>query len=88
MSPSEMDIKMGMTNRMRKVGNNLRKFNQIEGEKATLQPYHHELIELGQEKIDKKGGRELCRELGDKYDKSSETIRSDMLIMKRYGLIV
>jgi hypothetical protein len=84
----DMDKMFGVENRMAKVGNNLRKFNQLEGEKANLQPYHNELIKLGLEKIKERGGRELCRELGEKYDKSSETIRSDMLIMKMYGLIV
>ena len=78
---------MGTTNRMRKVGNNLRKFNQLEGETATLQLYHTELIEMGLDKIDKTGNRTICRELGEKYKKSPGTIKSDLMIMKRYGVV-
>ena len=82
-----MDKELGYTNRMRKVGNNLRKFGMLKGETANLQDYHYECIEIGLEEIDKIGGRDMCRKLGEKYKKSSETIRSDMLIMKRYGLL-
>lgn len=82
-----MDEIMGTTNRMRKVGNNLRKFNQLKDETSTLQLYHTELIEIGLDKINKTGNRTICRELGKKYKKSPDTIRSDLMIMKRYGVI-
>jgi len=87
MTAADMDKELGFKNRMRKVGNNLRKFGMLEGETADLQSYHHELIKIGQQKIDEIGGREICRTLGEKYKRSSETSRSDMLIMKRYGLL-
>jgi hypothetical protein len=45
------------------------------------------MIDMGLDVIDKKGNRVVCRELGKKYNKSPETIRGDMMIMKRYGVI-
>jgi len=87
MSAAEMDIELGLTNRMRKVANNLRKFNQLEGESANLQNYHHDMMKSGIEKIKEEGVRVYSRRLGEKYGKSFQTIKSDYNIMKRYGLI-
>ena len=74
MTSKEMDEELGLTNRMRKVANNLRKFNQLEGEKANLQKYHYDMIDKGVEEIQKEGVKE-------------DTIKGDYSIMKRYGLI-
>ena len=82
-----MDEIRGTTKRMTKVGNNLRKFDQLKGETSTLQLYHTELIEMRLYKINKTGNRTICRELGKKYNKSPDTIKSDLMIMKRYGVL-
>jgi hypothetical protein len=87
MSAAEMDVELGLTNRMRKVANNLRKFNQLEGETANLQNYHNDMIDRGVEKIQKEGVRVFSRRVGERYGKSADTIKSDYTIMKRYGLI-
>ena len=54
MTPAEMDKELGLTNRMRKVGNNLRKFQQLEGEEANLQNYHYDMIDRGVAEIQRK----------------------------------
>ena len=87
MSSAEMDKALGLTNRMRKVANNLRKFNQLEGEKANLQKYHYDMIDRGVEEIQKEGVRVYCRRVGEKFGVSESTIKGDYSIMKRYGLI-
>jgi hypothetical protein len=87
MTAADMDKELGYKNRMRNVGNNLRKFGLLDGESSTLQLYHTDMIDMGLDVIDKKGNRVVCRELGKKYNKSPETIRGDMMIMKRYGVI-
>jgi len=83
-----MDVELGLTNRMRKVANNLRKFNQLEGEKANLQNYHYDMIDRGVAEIQDEGVRIYCRRMGEKFGKSANTIKSDYTIMKRYGLII
>lgn len=87
MTPAEMDKELGLTNRMRKVGNNLRKFQQLEGEEANLQNYHYDMIDRGVAEIQEEGVRVYCRRMGEKLGKSESTIKSDYTIMKRYGLI-
>jgi hypothetical protein len=87
MTAKEMDKELGLTNRMRKVANNLRKFNQLEGEKANLQKYHYDMIDRGVKKIQEEGVRVYCRRMGDKLGVSEMTLLSDYAIMKRYGLI-
>lgn len=87
MTAAEMDKELGYTNRMRKVGNNLRKFKQLEGERANLQNYHYDMIERGVEEIQKEGVRVYCRRMSEKLGISESTIRGDYTIMKRYGLI-
>ena len=87
MTPAEMDKELGLTNRIRKVANNLRKFKQLEGEKANLQNYHYDMIDRGVEEIQEEGVRVYRRRMGEKYGKSADTIKSDYTIMKRYGLI-
>ena len=88
MTAAEMDIELGLNNRMRKVANNLRKFNQLEGETANLQNYHNGMIKTGVKKIQDEGVRVYCRRAGEKYGISDSTIKGDYSIMKRYGLIV
>ena len=87
MTPAEMDKELGLTNRMRKVGNNLRKFQQLEGEEANLQNYLYDMIDRGVAEIQEEGVRVYCRRMGEKLGKSESTIKSDYTIMKRYGLI-
>jgi hypothetical protein len=87
MTPMEMDKELGLTNRMRKVANNLRKFNQLEGEKANLQKYHYDMIDRGVEEIQEEGVRVYCRRAGEKFGVKEGTMLSDYAIMKRYGLI-
>ena len=82
-----MDKELGYTNRMRKVGNNLRKFGMLKGEKGKLSDYHIQMKNDGLEKIASKGIRPYCEELGKMCSVSGSTIRSDYSIMKRYGLI-
>ena len=87
MTSAEMDEELGLTNRMRKVANNLRKFNQLEGEKANLQKYHYDMIDRGVEEIQKEGVRVYCRRVGEINGVKEDTIKGDYSIMKRYGLI-
>jgi len=82
-----MDARLGLTNRMRKVANNLRKFGMLEGETANLSEYHIQIQHDGLEDIAEKGVRNYCRELSKKYGVSDSTIKSDYSIMKRYGKI-
>ena len=87
MTPSEMDAKLGLKNRMRKVANNLRKFGMLEGETAKLSDYHIQMTRDGLDLITKKGVRKYAEELGKMCGVSPSTIRSDYSIMKRYGKI-
>ena len=87
MSSAEMDKALGLTNRMRKVANNLRKFNQLEGENANLRDYHYDMIERGVRKIQEEGVRVYCRRVGEKFGVKEGTIKGDYSIMKRYRLI-
>ena len=87
MTPSEMDAKLGLKNRMRKVANNLRKFGMLEGETAKLSDYHIQMIKDGLDVIAEKGVRKYAEELGEMCGVSPSTIRSDYSIMKRYGKI-
>ena len=63
MAPAEMDFILGLRNRMRKIANNLRKFNQLEGETANLQNYHYDMIDRGVEEIQEEGVRVYCRRI-------------------------
>jgi len=87
MSSAEMDRKLGLKERMRKVANNLRKFGMLEGETAKLSVYHLQIMNDGLKYIAEKGIRNYSRELGDKHSVSFQTIKSDYTIMKRYGII-
>lgn len=87
MTNVEMDKELGLTNRMRKVANNLRKFGQIEGEKSNTREYHREMAKDGLKKIQKEGIRNYCDRVGEKFGVSGSTIKSDYSIMKRYGMI-
>ena len=82
-----MDAELGVVRRMKVVASNLRKFGQLEGETAKIQPYHNEIIEMGQNRINETGIRNICIVLGDKYGLSDATIKSEYSVMKRYGLI-
>jgi hypothetical protein len=87
MAPAEMDFILGLRNRMRKIANNLRKFNQLEGETANLQNYHYDMIDRGVEEIQEEGVRVYCRRIGEKFGVKEDTVKGDYSIMKRYGLI-
>ncbi len=87
MTPMEMDKELGLTNRMRKVANNLRKFSQLEGESANLRDYHYDMIDRGVEEIQEEGVRVYCRRVGELFGVKEATIKGDYSIMKRYGMI-
>ena len=87
MTPSEMDAKLGLKNRMKVVASNLRKFGMLEGETAKLSDYHIQMTRDGLDLITKKGVRKYAEELGKMCGVSPSTIRSDYSIMKRYGKI-
>ena len=87
MTSAEMDARLGLSNRMRKVANNLRKFGMLEGETANLSDYHTTMIQDGLEHIAEKGVRNYCEELGKNCGVKGTTIRTDYAIMKRYGKI-
>ena len=87
MTSAEMDARLGLSNRMRKVANNLRKFGMLEGETANISHYHTTMIQDGLEHIADKGIRNYCEELGKNYGVKGTTIRTDYAIMKRYGKI-
>jgi hypothetical protein len=74
-------------NRFRKVGNNLRKFGQLEGEEGSLRDYHKQVLKDGLKKIQEEGIRVYCRRMSVKYDVSDSTIKGDYSMMKRYRLI-
>tara|TARA_A100001391_G_scaffold107412_1_gene71989 strand:+ start:844 stop:1098 length:255 start_codon:yes stop_codon:yes gene_type:complete len=84
MTLQEMDEALGLKGRMSKVKYNLDKFYFRNKE---LQDYHKEIISTGRADIETIGDREYCRKLGDKYGISSETIRNDLKLIKRYGVI-
>ena len=88
MTPAEMDKVLGLTNRMKVVGNNLRKFRQIEGETSSMKDYHRRIIATGLKKISEEGVRVYCERMGEEFGVSPSTIRSDYARMKRYGLII
>ena len=87
MTSAEMDARLGLSNRMRKVANNLRKFGMLEGETANISHYHTTMIQDGLEHIADKGIRNYCEELGKNYGVKGTKIRTDYAIMKRYGKI-
>jgi hypothetical protein len=87
MTTTEMDRKLGLTNRMRKVRNNLKKFGQIEGEKGKSREYHRDMVKKGLQKIQEEGIINYCNRVGEKFGISGSTIKSDYAIMKRYGII-
>ena len=87
MTAAEMDIELGLTNRMKVVANQLRKFNQLEGETGTQTEYHKQIIKDGLQVIQEEGIRVYCRRVGEKYGVSDSTVKGDYSVMKRYGLI-
>ena len=74
-------------NRFRKVGNNLRKFGQLEGEEGVLRDYHKQILKDGLNKIQSKTVRGYSEELGKLCGVSMDTVKTDYAIMKRYRLI-
>lgn len=87
MTNKEMEEITG-SKQIRNTGANLRKFGMLKGESSNMRGYHRKLIVAGQNKINKKGVRGYCVELGKEFGCSPATIRSDYAIMKRYGLII
>ena len=87
MTVGEMDKQLGLTNRMRKVANNLRKFGQIEGEGAKQKEYHKQIVDDGLDTIQKEGVINYCNRIGEKHGVRGTTIKSDYAIMKRYHII-
>ena len=84
MTLAEMDAHYGVNNRMKKIKYNLEKFYLLEKE---LQPYHKELMNMTKSELDKIGQREVCRQLGEKYNVSNNTIRMDLSLLIRYDKI-
>jgi len=83
MTNTEMDAHFGYdSKRFEKVGYNIRKFYLNE---KGLQPYHEDLIRIGQVELDRVGIRVTCRRLAEKHNVKEKTIRSDYGHLKRYG---
>jgi len=82
-----MDAELGLKRRMGKVGNNLRKFGMLDGEKAKIQPYHKLMIADGLKVIASAGVNIYCRNLGALNGISEGTVKSDYASLKRYKVI-
>jgi len=83
MKPAEMDAHFGYdSKRFEKIGYNIRKFYLNE---KGLQPYHEDLIRIGQVELDRVGIRVTCRRLAEKHNVKEKTIRADYGHLKRYG---
>ena len=86
-SNKDMDLELGLKRRMGKVGNNLRKFGQLDGEEAKTQPYHNIMIADGLDFIATTGVKKYCRNLGMLYGISEASVKSDYATLKRYKVI-